>query len=271
MPDDDNNHSLTYPVSADDARSRAARASVPYHGIGGEFVPLHRDGERDDIDFRRFLFYVFKHRWLICIFLSTGMVIALMVTWVMVPKYRSTVKLEIIAPSAKVLEELEIVGATTTDRGFYTAREKLKSRVLTRRVVLDLGLANKARFLFPSPDFAPSNFFNRAFGRTLSTPLNEVDPEKRVRSAINLVQAGLSVELISKTRLVAVSFSHQDPKYAQIVANQVARSYIDHGIDSTSETSVLARQFIEEQVQEVRAKPAAIGTGARRLCPDRRG
>ncbi len=239
------------PNALDHGGNAPSRRTYGY-GMGYRFATAGE--EHDDIDLRQLVFLLYRYRWLIALFVCVGLVAGLMATWAMTPKYRSTTQLEIVAPSAKVLEELEVVSTTANERAFHTAREKLMSRSLAQRVVFDLGLDTKADFLFPAADFAPSNFLNRALGRTLSTPLEDVEPEKRTRIAVSHVQKDLSVELLGKTSLVGVTYSHQDPRYAQMVAEQVARSFIDHGVDQTSETSVLARQFIEEQVKDVRAR-----------------
>ena len=52
----------------------------------------------------------------------------------------------------------------------------------------------------------------------------------------------------------ARSSSDQNPVHASDVANQLAQSFIDQRIDQTSETSDLARQFIQEQVLQTKAK-----------------
>ncbi len=220
------------------------------HGYG--FAGLEED--RDVFDPLKLLFCLLRYRWLIAIFLSVGMVTGLMATWVMTPKYESTAQMEIMVPSARVFQELEVVAAPADERAFLTAREKLMSRSLAQRVVFELGLAEKGDFLFPAANFAPSNLLDRAFGAGLSVSLDDLTPEEREQLAVDRVRGGLSVELIRKTSLLAVTFSHQDPEYAHKVAGQTARSFIDHGVDRTSETSELARQFIEEQVGKVKAK-----------------
>ncbi|TGQ49499.1 exopolysaccharide biosynthesis protein, partial [Mesorhizobium sp. M1C.F.Ca.ET.212.01.1.1] len=64
----------------------------------------------------------------------------------------------------------------------------------------------------------------------------------------------LTVSLVTNTSLLSITFLDQKPKYASDVANQVAQSYIDQRVDQTSETSDLARQFIQEQVSQVKQK-----------------
>ena len=249
---DKNNTDRPFPRSVSGDIVPGARRPGGHYGMGYGFATAHQG--HDEIDLRRLFFLAFKYRRMIALLFIVGICASLMATWMMKPQYRSTAQLEVVAPSAKVLEELEVVNATADERAFLTAREKLTSRSLAQRVVFDLGLDTNAGFLFPKARFLAWNVLSRAVSGNLSTSLEDVAPEERQRIAVERVRNGLSVELVRNTSLVAVSFSHEDPVFAQMVAQQVARSYIDQGVDQVSETSVLARQFIEEQVREVRER-----------------
>ncbi len=64
----------------------------------------------------------------------------------------------------------------------------------------------------------------------------------------------LTVDLIRNTSVVTVAYSNADPKLAREIANQTVQSYIDQRADQKGETSELVRQFIQEQVAEVKTK-----------------
>ncbi len=126
--------------------------------------------------------------------------------------------------------------------------------MLAQRVVFELGLADQPDFLFPNPNFAVSNLLARAFGTRIGEDIDDYTPEELERKAIFRVQDGLSVDLIRNTSLLAVTYSNQKPEYASSVANQLVASFMDQRVDQTSETSDLARQFIQEQVLQVKEK-----------------
>lgn len=198
------------------------------------------------------LFYVIRYRWLIAFLLAVGVVSGAVFTMMQTPRYRATAQLEVLVPSAKVFQDIEVVAEATDVRSFLTAREKLKSRALAQRTVYELGLTERQDFLFPKPDFSPANLFSRAFGIERTTDIEQYTPEQREAIAIGRVMQNLSVDLVTNTSLLKVSFSDQQPVYAQSVANQIAQSFIDQRVDQTSETSGLARQFIQEQVVQVK-------------------
>lgn len=198
------------------------------------------------------LIYIVQYRWLIAFLLAMGLVAGAVITFMQTPQYQATAQLEISSPSARVFQDLEVVSEAGDVRAFNTARERLRSRSLAQRVVYQLGLSERADFLFPPPDFSVFNIVNRAFGLSTSPNISEVEPEDRERIAVQRVLDGLTVNLVPNTSLLSITFADQNREYAREIANQLAQSYIDQRIDNTGETSDLARQFIQEQVIQVR-------------------
>ncbi|MES0157604.1 polysaccharide biosynthesis tyrosine autokinase [Mesorhizobium sp. M0018] len=234
---------------------QALSADLYYDGAQN-FSPYGRDYSEQDESFSplKLLFYVVQYRWLIVMLAAAGLVAGVVVTMMQTPKYQATTQLEVLVPSAKVFQDIEVVSENGDVRAFQTAREKLKSRALAQRVVFQLGLTEKPDFLFPTPDFSVSNIFYRAFGMSKSPSIQEKTPEQREEIAIKRVLNDLTVNLVPNTSLLSITFVDQKPKYASDVANQVAQSFIDQRLDQTSETSDLARQFIQEQVLQVKQK-----------------
>lgn len=221
------------------------------HGYGYETAHIDDEVSINPLDL---FIYIVRYRWLIVVLAAVGVIAGLMVTWMMTPHYRATTKLEIMVPSARVFQDLEVVSEVSDSRNFLTAAEKLQSRVLAQRVVFELGLADKPDFLFPNPDFAISNLLARAFGTSIGEDKEEYTPEELEAIAIKRIEDGLGVELIRNTSLLAVTYSNQRPEYASAIANQLVASFIDQRVDQTSETSDLARQFIQEQVLQVKER-----------------
>lgn len=202
----------------------------------------------------RLLIYVVQYRWLIASLLLVGLVSGFLFYLMQTPIYQAATKLEISAPAARVVQDLEVVSETSDLRAFQTAIEKLKSRSVIRRAVFDLDLANNSKFLFPQPSFALSNLVNRVLSRTVVTSLDAYQPEERERMATDRIQANLNVALIRNTSILSVTFNDADPELARVVVNQIADSYIDQRVDQTSQTSDIARKFIQDQVLEVKKK-----------------
>lgn len=219
------------------------------------YSPYGYDRQQDEgFNPIKLLFYIVQYRWLIATMAACGLVAGVVVTMMQTPKYKATVQLEVLVPSAKVFQDIEVVSENSDIRAFLTAREKLKSRGLAQRVVFQLGLSEKPAFLSPPADFSIANLFYRAFGASRTASAGDWTPEQREQIAIGRVLSDLDVELVTNTSLISIAFSDQDPTVAAEVANQVAQSFIDQRVDQTSETSELARQFIQEQVLQVKDK-----------------
>ena len=219
--------------------------------------PVHPDAfeEEGGFDPLKLLLYVVHYRWIILALLSTGIASGVLFTWMQTPLYRATGNIEILTEGAKVIQDLEVISQVNDIRAFETARLKMLSRDLARRVVFELNLADNERFLAPMPSFSLLNLVNRVFRQPReASGVADLPPEQRQAMAIGRVQAGLSANLIRNTNMLSVSYSHPDPKIAAEVVNQVAKSFIDQGVDKRGETSDLARQFIEERVRDTKAK-----------------
>ena len=220
-------------------------------GYGDRF---NADDENDGIDLLKILWFFVHYRWLIAACLITGIVCGVFFTFIQTPKYRATAQMEIQTASAKAIEELEVVATSTDWRVFETTRAKMLSRDLATRVAFELDLANKPDFLAPAPSFSLGNILRRITGTTSKLEFEDTSPEQRANLAVGILRGGISVELRRNTSLLEISFSHPLPQYAESVTNQYVRSYIDQNVDKRSETSGLAREFIEEQVVETKQK-----------------
>src|SRR5687768_10344918 len=120
------------------------------------YSPYGRDQFDHDEGFNplKLLFYVVQYRWLIATLSAAGLVAGAVVTMMQTPKYQATAQLEVLVPSAKVFQDIEVMSESGDVRAFLTAREKLRSRALAQRVVFQLGLSEKPEFLSPTPDFS---------------------------------------------------------------------------------------------------------------------
>ena len=228
----------------------ALRPQLPGYGATSRHY-----GEVDDSDSfnpLHLFFYVLQYRWLIAGLLLVGLGIGFAVTMMQTPEYQASVRLEVMTPSARVIQDIELMAEASDVRAFMTARERLMSKAVAQRVVLALGLSEQPAFLFPAPDFALSNIMRRAFNVASSNNIADFTPEQREQMAVNRVLGNLSINLINGTSLLSIAFRDQNPTTAQEVANQVAQSYIDSRVDQTGQTSELARQFIQDQVLQVK-------------------
>jgi capsular exopolysaccharide synthesis family protein len=203
------------------------------------------------------VFRALRYRKLIIAVLTLGIVAGVMITAMEAPRYAARTRIEILPQAAKVVEDLQVVREVRDTWGnstILTARERLLSHGLAQRVVYDLNLAENPAFLTSRPRMSISNLINRAF-RLESTPnIREMPRERREAIAIGRVRGGLSIRPVQGTSIIDIVYLDQNPRMAALVADQIARSYIEQRIDETSETSATARRFIEEQVSVLKER-----------------
>ena len=222
---------------------------------GAAFEPIH--DEIDDeagFDPLKLFWYVIHYRWLIAAFLVTGFVSGIIFTFLQTPMYRAAANIEIQSAGAKIIQDLEVLSQSDEKRVYETAKVKLKSRDLIRRVIFKLNLTEKSEFLAPTANFSLGNIFKRAFGISDKADVMELSSETREEMSIGIIREHTSINLIRGTSILSVEYSHAKPAYAAEIANQLVSSFINQNVDKKSETSDLARQFIEEQVRETKKK-----------------
>ncbi|GLK69718.1 GumC family protein [Hansschlegelia plantiphila] len=233
--------------------------AVPFQPAGHAFEPFnagydHGGGPGSGFNLFQLLSTALQYRWLIFAFTLVSLVGGLLFTALQTPKYRATSKMEILVPGAKIFQDMQVVGESNDLRAFQTASEKIQSRTIAERVVYSLNLTEKPRFLSPPSDIALTNLIRRAFGADFRTSTANMSAADREQRAIAIVLANLSVALVRNTAILEIGYSDPDPKMAEAIANQIAQSFIDQKVDQTSEMSGLARDFIKEQVLQVKQK-----------------
>lgn len=214
----------------------------------------HNMGHEEEAAFDplRLFMFVIKYRLLILSFLLTSVICGFIFTSLQTPLYKATTKVEILSSNVKVFQELETVSQSTDSRAYETARERMKSRDLARRVAFVLNLSENSDFIAPTPSFSFGNLIKKILGISSQVDINSWSPEKRLRRAVDIIQNNTSVSLIRNTSILSVSFFHTDAELTSQIVNQISKSYIDQGIDTKGETSELARQFVEQQVKETK-------------------
>ncbi len=209
--------------------------------------------DEKSIDLLALLGYAIRWRWLIGIFLLVGLLLGLAYSVIAPKMYQATARLELTTPTAKVLQDIEMVSSSSDLRAILTAIERIKSRSIAQRVVTQLNLAQNDRFLKLDSGLGISNVFQRAFG-VGGTDLSSLSADEREALAVEKFSESIEPSSKRDTSIIDINVRFPDPQIAATIANATARAFIDQGIDIGSETSDLARNFITEQVGDVKSK-----------------
>lgn len=172
-------------------------------------------------------------RWLILGCVAMGVVLAVIVTLVTTPTYRSWVTLEANPPTVEIMDEQtrdrSSTGANSWDF-IATQVGLLSSRSIAERAAQDLNLANNKEFIDASSD-APT----------------------RLKMATAKVASGLDVEVPEEGQLIRFSYVAESPQLSAAIANQIAESFINSNLQRRFEASAYARNFLEKQIAKTRA------------------
>lgn len=186
-----------------------------------------------DLNLANLLRIASEWRWVILGSVALGIAIALVMTLLETPLYRSQAVLEMNPPTVQVLgqgkSDMQMV---STDRDFLpTQYGLLRSRSLAERVAQELNLG-------ANPAFAPA----------------EADRTVRNRIAAGRLIGSLDVEPVPNSRLVNISFSAEDPALAARITNAYAENFINANLERRYEQSSYARRFLQQQIERLKGE-----------------
>jgi len=180
---------------------------------------------------RRLLFYS----------LLTGLACALLICVLIDRQYRSAVVLNVERESARLFEITENgSGYGMFDPAFLPTQVRLiRSREMAERVVTRLGLLG-------NPEVAPpkSGFFRLPW---------KDDPAGDLPSAAQQIQSRVSVSPIASTNMIELAYMGRDPKLTADIANALAETYIDWGIESKVQVIGQASRFLAGQIEQLKS------------------
>lgn len=233
-----------------------------------------------------------RHRRTIIGVALLGTLGALIYTLRITPQYESAALLQIDRSAQKVIgfnnAEVEVDEGPLADQlQLRTQIELLKSRSLAERVIDELGLhkppAERKRANPAQAEQAPEAEAGTGTGDSTAQDTGEMllglgqqalavaqrgwtqllahiapappDPSQFSRAAtVSQFQQALSVEPIRNSRLVQVTVRNADPETAASIANTMAKAFIASNIERKMNSSVYAREFLEEQIRQTKAK-----------------
>ncbi|NWF44256.1 polysaccharide biosynthesis tyrosine autokinase [Hydrogenophaga sp. D2P1] len=229
----------------------------------------------DQIDFRAILRTLLKHKWTILGTTALCTLAAVVYTLRVTPLYESAALLQIDRTAQKVVgfnAEVEVdQGATADQLQLRTQIELLKSRSLAERVIDEMGLykpesptglpeapAVEAGRLPGEVDAeAEKPGFVALLGNNLKMLFTASSEDERVLGRAQTVAAfekSVTVEPIRNSRLVEIKVLNADPELAARIANTMAKAFIASNIERKVDSSVYARQFLEDQIKQTKAK-----------------
>lgn len=182
------------------------------------------------LDLAGLLRIVREWRWLILAAMVLGLAGAIIVTMLTTPLYRSFVTLEVNPPRVQVLAEEDRDDQGVQNWDFIATQVGLlQSRAVAERTAQDLNLAANA-----------------------AVSGSEGTIQERLQRATAVVASGLNVTMPEEGTLIRYSYTSADPQVAALIANGIADSFINAGLQRRFESSAYARNFLERQINKTR-------------------
>ncbi|MBC7364462.1 MAG: polysaccharide biosynthesis tyrosine autokinase [Candidatus Aminicenantes bacterium] len=191
--------------------------------------------EIQEIDLRKYLDILLRRRWTIISFTLIAVVIALLISFTMRPRYtaRGMVMIE-KEPNILSFEDIFQI-ETFRDDYFQTQYKLLQSRSLAERTIDKLNLWTKEEFA----------------GRARVSPEEIKNPVFK-QKVIDRFLSRLEVKPVRMTRLVEVNFTSYDPMLASDCVNALFDSFVDMNIEAKSEATEQASEFLAQQINELK-------------------
>ncbi|QCB47778.1 polysaccharide biosynthesis tyrosine autokinase [Hydrogenophaga sp. PAMC20947] len=242
----------------------------------------------DEIDLKAIFRTLMKHKWMIVGITALCTLAAVVFTLRQTPQYQSTTLIQIDRAAQKVVgfnSEVEMdPGASSEAISLRTQIELLQSRTLAERVIDELGLYKRnAPTALPGAMEAPAaaaavdsgtlpgagldaatangELAERSLWAQLTgnfaqlfTPSSQNAQTLSRSATIGAFQRSIKIEPIRNSRLVEIQVLNSDAELSARIANTMAKAFIAINLERKLESSVYARQFLEDQIKQTKAK-----------------
>lgn len=229
------------PFNQSEGAPSFAGGTVPFAARGPDRVPL----------LRQYLRIAARWRYVILGIVAVCVVLGLIVTLLMTPKYTATATIEISRESSKVTDFQGVEReAGVADQEFYqTQYGLLRSRALSERVANQLRLVDDPKFfeLFRERQNAPA--FQQVNGRYPAAGRAE-----RQRVAGDILRNNLSVNPTRLSRLVDVEFTSPDATFSAKVANAWSDNFIQTNLERKIQATSYGRNLLQRQLGQAKER-----------------
>ena len=275
----------TSPAGGAIALQRPSARALQTQLLAREEAQASADSD-DEIDLKAIFRTLLKHKWMIMGVTLLCLLAAIVYTLRVTPQYESKALLQIERAAQKVVgfnSEVELdQGSSAEALALRTQIELLQSRTLAERVIDELGLAKRSAVLpgeaaasaegageagsnglsagtLPGAEAAnaepPSmleqfraNFFQ------LFTPSTQNERALTRADTLKAFEKSVKIEPIRNSRLVEIQVMNSDAALSARIANTMAKAFIAINLERKMESSVYARQFLEDQIKQTKAK-----------------
>lgn len=202
-------------------------------GFSAGFSGAESEPEEQSVPLSNYLWIVKRHRWRILAFVAASVLATFVVSSRIQPVYESTVTVEIDrqTPQGIIGQDSQAGSVRDADQFLATQIKMIQSDSVLRPVADRYHLRDS----------------ERQEGSVVHAA--SVDPGEAP-----VILKSLKVTRPPNTYLLLISYRSEDPHLAANVANDVARSYLEHTYNIRIQSSANMTTFMEKQLEELKAK-----------------
>ncbi|NWF98490.1 MAG: polysaccharide biosynthesis tyrosine autokinase [Nitrospirae bacterium] len=192
--------------------------------------------EEQEIHLRDYFKIIYKRRYTVYTFFTIVFIVVLIGTLSTTPVYKATTKV--------LIEKVEPANLTLPypyyapyEPEFYeTQYQLIKSTSVASKVVKALSLENTYEMYFKGEKITPQG--NKTKADVLA----------------DIISSGIVVTPVKNSKIVTISFMSKNPEFAAMVANSVAKAYIEEILDMRMSSSRYSIEWMSKKAEEEKAK-----------------
>jgi polysaccharide biosynthesis transport protein len=196
---------------------------------------------------------VLRWKWAIFGIIASSLIISLVATLLMTPKYTAKARIEISREQKNItkVEGLESQGAGRDLEFYQTQYSLLEARSLAERVSRDLRLSSNEAFFVAhgTRGNADATFFDQSGG-----PQTAPARAKREKRVVELLLKNISIAPIRASSLIDVRYTSASPQMSTQIANVWIKQFVEASMDRRYSSTADARKFLEERLTDLRAR-----------------
>lgn len=214
--------------------------------------------EEKEIDLRHYISVLIKRRYAILTVFIVVFAIFLLVTLSATPIYTATTRILIEKNDPAPLQGMYYFASY--DPEFYeTQYQLIKSGAIARRVVKLLSTDSKFENYFKNKN---KSFFKSSGAEDKTKDKEQMDDPKNIDKYAGVISSGIKVVPIKNTKLANVSYDSPDPEFSALIANTVARAYIEEILDMKMSSSRHTVQWMtikaDEELEKLKKSELAL-------------
>jgi capsular exopolysaccharide synthesis family protein len=211
--------------------------------------PASYQQPEEEAHLRDYLGVIMRRKWTAIAFFIVVASAIILWTFLTTPIYRSTVTIKIDKENPYVLKFKDVYEIERVEEDYYQTQYKiLKSRNLARKVI-------KSAKLYQNPHFVNADDLSKkAPGSTVNGNNSTSEGDAPQGVVVDAFLSMLTIEPLQKSRLVRVNFDSHSPQLSTDIANEIAKAYMEFSIESKFEATQQAREWLEKQLQDMKAR-----------------